>query len=142
MGFESKARTGGWLTWDLAPPSAAGLGLTPTGGRDGGSFLLTTLSWTVAWRLFLAPSWRWTECRGKSLLWLRMGSCLWTPSGLRLLQALVSMAMSGPSRVINMDMSSLESVEMRGLAGSEGAGRSWASLEVGNLWTRLSWLPG
>ena len=54
MGFESKASTGGRSTWTLVPPSAAGLGLTPTGGRDGGSFLLKTLSWMGGWRLLQA----------------------------------------------------------------------------------------
>ena len=42
--FKSMASTGMWFTGDLAPPSPAGLGLAPTGARDGGSFLLMTLS--------------------------------------------------------------------------------------------------
>ena len=70
MGFTSKAVKGGWVTWGLAPPSTAKHVLVPTGGRVGGSFLGKTLSCSMVWRLFLASSRRWTECGGRSLLWL------------------------------------------------------------------------
>ena len=45
---------GGGFIWDSAPPFAAGLGLTPTGGRDGDSFFLVTpLGWGVLLALVL-----------------------------------------------------------------------------------------
>ena len=78
------------LSWGLAPPSTAGPDFVPTGGRGGCRFLLKFSNGTVVWRLFQAPSRRWAECRREFPPWIRTRSCSLTPSGWRLLRALVS----------------------------------------------------